>query len=243
VVIPALNEARSLPATLDALAAHAPDAEVVVVDAGSTDGTLDAARGHASDVRLVAPGGLLTRGAAMNAGAAAATGDVLWFLHADTAPGPDHPAGIRRALRDPKVVGGAFEFGFRERHPGLTFVVVVNRVRYRLRKRFYGDQGIFVRREAFESVGGFPEAPLMEDSRLCGKLRRVGRLKLVRPVLRTSARRFLSGGVMRVFRLDVRIWWTDLVGGDVERFAERYRAENLREPGGRCPSDTGRRAS
>ena len=82
-----------------------------------------------------------------------------------------------------------------------------------------------------------------------GELRRIGRLKITRPVLRTSARRFLVGGVMKVFWLDVRIWWTEFVGGDVERFANRYRAENLggpgrlREPGGRCPSGTGRRAS
>jgi hypothetical protein len=184
----------------------------------------------------------------MNVGAAAAGGAVLWFLHADTAPAAGHVAALRRALSNPRVVGGAFEFGFRERSFGLRIVEWVNRARYRTRKRFYGDQGIFVRRSAFEAVGGFPEAGLMEDARLCRDLRRLGRLRIVRPVLRTSARRFLDGGVWRVFWLDIRIWWTDFVGGDVQRWAARYRAANLEapeatEPGDRCPSGSGRRAS
>lgn len=227
VVIPALNEATDLPATLNALAAHAPEAEVVVVDAGSRDGTRDLVRDHPSRPRLIAPGGLLTRGAALNAGAAAAGGEVLWFLHADTPPGPGHVAMIRAALGDPNVLGGAFEFGFREKHWKLSVVVFINRVRYRLRKRFYGDQGIFIRRAALERVGGFAEYPLMEDAHFCRDVQRYGRLRLIRTVLPTSARRFLNGGVFTVLWFDVRVWWRDLLGRDVQRFAERYRKENL----------------
>jgi len=227
VVIPALNEAADLPATLQAIADHAPDAEVVVVDAGSRDATPAVVRDHPTRPRLVAPGGLLTRGAALNAGAAAASGDVLWFLHADTPPRPGHVDRIRNALGDPGVLGGAFEFGFRETHWKLGVVVFINRVRYRLRKRFYGDQGIFLRREALERVGGFPEYALMEDAHLCRNVQRHGRLRLIRSVLPTSARRFLNGGVFTVLWLDVRIWWLDLLGRDVQRFAARYRKENL----------------
>ena len=76
-------------------------------------------------------------------------------------------------------------------------------------------------------VGGFAEYGLMEDAHLCRDLERIGKLVLVPSILPTSARRFLAGGVLRVLWLDVRIWLTDQVGGDVQRFAERYREENL----------------
>jgi len=227
VVIPALNEAAALPAILDRLAEHAPGAEVVVVDAGSQDDTVSIARAHPSRPVMIRPGGLLTRGAAQNAGAAAATGEIFWFLHADTHPRAGQVERLRAALGNPRVVGGAFEFGFRERARDLAVVTLANRVRYRIRPRYYGDQGIFARRTAFEAVGGFAGYALMEDAHLCRDLGRRGRLVLIRSILPTSARRFLAGGVLRVLWFDVRVWLTDMTGGDVQRFAARYRAENL----------------
>ena len=227
IVIPALNEAAALPATLDRIALYAPNAQVVVVDAGSRDGTNAVARAHSSRPVVIRPGGLLTRGAAQNAGAAAATGSILWFLHADTHPRAGHVDHIRAALENPRVVGGAFEFGFRERARHLAVVTLINRVRYRIRPHYFGDQGIFVRRAAFEALGGFAEYGLMEDAHLCRDLCTLGRLVLIRSILPTSARRFLAGGVFRVLWFDIRIWLTDVIGGDVQRFAARYQMENL----------------
>jgi len=228
IVIPALNEAAALPATLDRIALHAPDAEVVVVDAGSRDGTEAVARAHSSRPVVIRPGGLLTRGTAQNAGAAAATGAILWFLHADTHPQAGQVDRLCTTLENPHVVGGAFEFGFRERARHLAVVTLINRIRYRIRPHYFGDQGIFVRRAAFEALGGFAEYGLMEDAHLCRDLCRFGRLVLIRSILPTSARRFLTGGVLRVFLFDTRVWLTDMTGGDVQRFAAQYRTENLR---------------
>ena len=79
----------------------------------------------------------------------------------------------------------------------------------------------------FERLGGFPEYELMEDAHFCRDMQRLGRLRLIRSVLPTSARRFLQGGVLTVLWFDARIWWTDLVGGDVQAFAAAYRESNL----------------
>ncbi len=209
VVVPVLDEARRIGALLETLGRMAGVDEIVVVDGGSRDGTLDVVR-RAPAVRvLTAPRG---RGTQLNAGARAARGDVLLFLHADATPPPDAPTWIARALADPGVVAGAFRVHtVADAGPGwLAPLLRLADLRSRVTRCPYGDQAVFVRRESFERVGGFPDQPLMEDVELARRLRRVGRIRTVPAVVRVSGRRFAADPLrailaMRLFPLLYRL--------------------------------------
>lgn len=198
VIIPTLNEAVQLPGTLARVrAVLRPGDEIIVADGGSTDDTREIASRYGANV-IHSPRG---RGTQLNAGADAATGDVLLFLHADTHLPANAADLIGRALNDPAVLGGNFTLRFDA--PGLLprlFAAVYN-ARSRRSRLFYGDSAPFVRRSAFDAVGGYTEATLMEDYALCLALRaEAKRLRpdlplsqtlplLASPVV-TSARRF-----------------------------------------------------
>ena len=234
IVIPTLNESSHLPTTVEVVRKHASlDAghELIVADCGSVDGTGRMARRLGCRVVCSDPAPA-NRAAALDLGAAHATGDVLLFLDADTLAPRGYDASIHQALRDPRVVGGAFEFALDGARFGLRVVEWINRVRYRIRQRYYGDQGIFVRRSAFERIGGYGDLPIMEASNLCKRLRRIGRLRLVRKPMRTSPRRFLEGGILRVLAFDAKLWSLDLLGAPVRRFGSEYRASNVGRGGG-----------
>jgi rSAM/selenodomain-associated transferase 2 len=194
IIVPVLNEAASIERFLRCLRERAGDAEVIVVDGGSSDATVDLARNYC-DRCLPAPCG---RAVQMNAGARAASRDTFWFVHADC----EVPAGclqqISDALGQPEVVGGFF----RIRIPNRRFV-------YRLTDSFahyaglllrmrFGDHGIFCRRTAFEEIGGFPEVPLMEDAEFFCKLRRLGRIAIIPSRLISSPRRYEKIGPWRL---------------------------------------------
>lgn len=189
MIIPTLNEEQRLPATLANVAACAPGCELVIADGGSMDRTRDAVE-RASGPALVwldAPRG---RGAQMNAGAARARGDVLLFLHADTHLPPGADAMVERALADPRVVGGNFRVRFVPRAPMANLFTWCYNARTHARI-FYGDSAIFLRREAFEKLGGYRAARVMEDIELVRRMRRLGRLAYIREgEACTSTRRF-----------------------------------------------------
>ncbi len=191
IIIPTLNEEAALPETLRSIAQAAPCAEVLVVDGGSTDRTREVAEGfRALDVRwLGAPRG---RGNQMNAGAAAATGDVLLFLHADTTLPAGAQEMVRRVMEEPRILGGNFRIRFVPRAPLADLFTWCYNVRSHLHI-FYGDSAIFIRREVFQELGGYRAELLMEDIDLVLRLRRAGRLAYLRdaPVC-SSARRFQS---------------------------------------------------
>lgn len=222
IIIPALNEAAALPALLQALDALSGDREVLVADGGSHDATRDVAR--AASARLVtAPRG---RARQMNAGAEAARGDVLWFLHADSRPAPGALALIQRALARPETVGGCFRLQFDAPHPGLRLIAWGSHLRARHLGLVFGDQGLFVRRSAFRAAGGFPDIELMEDWALSRRLARVGRLAALSEPIVSSARRFTAGGVWTTFWLMQRIKRLYALGvppGELRRIYERKR--------------------
>jgi rSAM/selenodomain-associated transferase 2 len=228
VIIPTLNEARYLGAAVGLVRSRAVlgvSHEIIVADCGSTDGSAElAAR---LGVRVVEESPRLdSRAAALNAGAARATGDVLLFLDADTQAPKGYDRAIERALRDPHVVGGAFEFALDGAEIGLRIVELINRVRYRIWPYFYGDQGIFVRAEVFRRLGGYPCRQIMEASDLCRKLNRKGKLVLIHKPIKTSPRRFVEGGVYRVLAHDVRIWLLDMMRFSTEGYGAAYQREN-----------------
>src|SRR5262249_33082818 len=151
---------------------------------GDPEGTTSAAAGRA---RVLWPGGS-TRAALMNAGAKEARGDAFFFVHADSFPPPAAISLIRDVLSDPGVVVGAFAHQFTEPRWRLRIISGITRVRYRLTRRYYGDQGIFVRAGVFRRIGGYRDLALMEDVEVTRRLTREGRTVLIRMPLRTSGR-------------------------------------------------------
>jgi len=189
VVIPTLDEAARIGSRLAELTQGSAD-EVVVADGGSRDATVEIAQRAGARIVLAARG----RGPQMNAGARAATGDVLLFLHADAALPPDARDWIARALTDPAVVAGAFRLHTvaDDGRNWLGPFLRIADIRSHVTRIPYGDQALFVRRAVFERVGGFPAEPLMEDVALSRRLRREGRLVTVPAYVRVSGRRFLK---------------------------------------------------
>jgi rSAM/selenodomain-associated transferase 2 len=198
VIIPILNEAKTIAVTLRALLPLGPS-ELFIVDGGSSDNTPEICRQLNVEV-LTAPRG---RAAQMNCGARRATGDVLLFLHADTRLPPSAFNDIRDALSDPRFVGGRFDIQLDGDHWMLRLIGAMISLRSRLSKVGTGDQGIFVRREVFQRMGGFPEIPLMEDIALGRALKRLGEVACLRSKVITSARRWESDGVWRTI---IRLW-------------------------------------
>jgi len=189
VIIPALNEAADIGA---AVASALEAAEVIVVDAESTDDTAAEAR-RAGAFVIRAPRG---RGGQMDSGAMQAKGDVLVFLHADTLLPKGWQEGVRAALADKRVVAGAFRLSVAA--PGMRFRLLeaLANSRARVLGLVYGDQAIFARKEAFFSAGGFRKLPLMEDVDCVRRLRGQGRVVLLKESVATSKRRWEKRGVV-----------------------------------------------
>jgi rSAM/selenodomain-associated transferase 2 len=230
IIIPTLNEAGYLPAAIAQArcrAVLAPPHEIIVADCGSGDGTAELAVELGTRLVRRRPA-LASRAAALNSGAAEATGDVFLFLDADTIVPQGYDRAIQQALIDPHVIGGAFEFALDERQWGLRLVEILNRVRYRIWPLYYGDQGLFVRSSVFRRVGGFLEQRLLEASEFCKRVSRLGKLTLLRKYMKTSSRRFIEGGIYRVLARDAWIWWLDLLGRPTEKFASGYQEDNHR---------------
>ncbi len=192
IVIPVFNEAQLIDSFLQRLLRQPGDFEVIVADGGSEDGTRDVLS-RLPDVKkiFVAKG----RGKQMNEGAKVARGEILLFLHADTALPPRGLQKVREALSDPTVIGGCFRLCFD--HPGVIFRILALGSRINHTYFTYGDQGLFLRSLTFKKIGGFRNIPVMEDLEIQKRLRSLGRfVKIPDPVL-TSARRYLQNGPLR----------------------------------------------
>ncbi|MBI2080654.1 MAG: glycosyltransferase family 2 protein [candidate division NC10 bacterium] len=241
IVIPARSDAAALGETLAALdrLAGREAAEVLVCAAGDPAGVEPAVAGRA---RLLWPTGS-TRAALLDAGGSAARGEVLFFLHADSVPPENAFALIANALSDPNVVGGAFEHCFAEPGWSLRAISAINRLRYRLTRNYYGDQGIFVRAATFRRMGGYRGLGVMEDLDFSRRLKRVGRTVLIRVPLRTSGRRFLARGPWRTFFFIVWLLLLYTLRRDTQRYAERWRGPADLTPGSPWPGVGLRRAA
>lgn len=206
IIIPALNEERTIASVLRSLARQEliSEAQVIVVDGGSVDGTVDVAYGFPF-VEVVRTGPGRTR--QMNAGAAAAAAPVLWFLHADsTIPEPLTITHLVAAARIPDVVGGAFRYHLRGDDPYYKVVNVLVNVRARLLRRPYGDQGTFVRADVFRAIGGFRDLKSCEDLDLVLRLQKEGRFVLLKQPVETSARTWQRHGKIRTTVFHVSQW-------------------------------------
>ena len=194
IIVPVFDEAPNIEQFLRNLRGRAAGAEIIVVDGGSRDRTFELARDHCDQCLRSARG----RALQMNTGAAAASGDIFWFLHADSEVPVDCIQQISDVLSNPEIVGGFF----RIRIPSKRFV-------YRLTDSFahyaglflqmrFGDHGFFCRRVVFQEIGGFPELPLMEDGEFFRKLRRRGGIAIISSCLISSPRRYEEIGPWRL---------------------------------------------
>jgi rSAM/selenodomain-associated transferase 2 len=183
VIIPTLNEESCLAATLAAVRNLHPH-EILVADGGSTDRTVEIASG-AAQVMHSQKG----RGTQQRTAASQASGDVFWFLHADTIPGPGALAAIRECMDVSTNAGGNFSLGFDGAGPSAGQLTQIYPW-LRLLGLFYGDSGIFVRKAVYLQAGGFQPYPLFEDVDLVRRIRRIGEFQTVRERLTTSSRRF-----------------------------------------------------
>ncbi|MGE0821257.1 MAG: TIGR04283 family arsenosugar biosynthesis glycosyltransferase [Candidatus Binatia bacterium] len=198
IIIPTLNEAPTIAQSLSRLR-HEDSCELIVVDGGSSDGTAELARPHADKILPTAKG----RARQMNVGARAASGDVLLFLHADTILPAGFTSAIEEALRDPQVVGGRFDVRLNAAGWPFRMIETMMNLRSRLTRISTGDQAIFVRREVFQQIGGYPDIALMEDLELSRALKRAGKVACLRERVVTSARRWQQHGV---FRTILQMW-------------------------------------
>lgn len=233
IVIPVRNDAAALGRTLDCLEAVVgmDRAEVIVAASGDSPGTERAIAGRA---QLLWPPGS-TRSALMNAGAAAARGEIFFFLHADSLPPANAFALIEQTLSNDKVAGGAFEHCFAEAGWSLLAITWINRIRYRLTHNYYGDQGIFVRAAVFRQMRGYKNLRLLEDLDFTQRLKRAGRSVFVPVPLRTSGRRFLARGPWRTFFFIVWLLFLHTLRLDTERYADQWLGPSDRPPGSPWP--------
>lgn len=220
VVIPTRDEAQAIGSLLHDLAsARAAGHELIVVDGGSQDGTVAIAERSADRVLTAATG----RASQMNAGANAASGQILWFLHADTRVPTQAIQSIIDAI-DAGLPWGRFDVSLSG--PSWAFRIIESMMN--LRSCFTaiatGDQGIFVTRELFNRLGGFPNQPLMEDVAISRQLRKHRKPACIRSArLQTSSRRWEQNGTLQtiwlMWRLRLRYW----LGADPAALARRYR--------------------
>jgi len=193
IIVPVLNEAPVLRPFLSHLRQRAVGAEIVVADGGSSDGTSDHAQGFC-DQLVVSEASRATQ---MNAGARAARGDILWFVHVDAKVPWGCLEEIERIMDDPNVAGGFFRI---QLPPAYIYRLTDSFAHYAgilLRMRC-GDHGIFCRRAAFLAVNGFPKVPLMEDVEFFRRLRRHGRVRYSRKRILASPRRYETIGPVRL---------------------------------------------
>lgn len=219
IVLPVLNEAAHIVACLEALQPlRSQHCELIIADGGSRDQTVAFAEPLADRV-IISPKG---RAAQMNTGAQQASNAILWFLHADSQPPPAAANLIRIALSDPHRHWGRFDVRLSGRQSGLRVVETLMNVRSRLTGIATGDQGIFVRRERFEQIGGYPPIALMEDIALSRSLKRHSQPVCLRQPLMTSSRRWERDGIARTILLMWRLRLAYFLGVDPARLARIY---------------------
>ena len=218
-MIPALNEAAAIGATLAALGPlRGRGHEVIVVDGGSDDRTRSIAAAFADRVLLSRRG----RATQMNAGAAIAAGDVLLFLHADTRLPANADASIARALSRDRH-WGRFDVAIEGDSAWLPVVARAMNVRSRITGIATGDQAMFVTRAAFHAAGGYPDLPLMEDVALSKRLAQAaGRPACLRDIACTSGRRWDERGALRTIAMMWHLRFAFLRGADIGAIAQRY---------------------
>ncbi len=219
IIVPVRNEEALIADAVQRLRRDFDDCELLVVDGASTDATVKLAAPHARVMGTAAG-----RALQMNEGARHTSGDVLWFVHADTVIAPGALAELRAALTDPGIVGGGLTLRFDARSAGLDYLAWTSNQRARRLHWIFGDQAMFVRRDVFNAAGGFPPLPVMEDLELSRQLHRHGRLAVLPATSTASARRILAHGTWRMVTFMQYLKVLHFAGVSPQRIARRYEA-------------------
>ncbi|MYS23803.1 transferase 2, rSAM/selenodomain-associated [Streptomyces sp. DvalAA-14] len=219
IIVPVLNEEATIHGALSRLRRGFPDCELIVVDGGSTDATVELAAPLSTVIA-----GERGRARQMNEGARHASGDILWFVHADTAVDPDALSQIRVALADPAVVGGGLSLRFDRRTPALNYLAWTSNARARRLHHIFGDQAMFIRRTDFDALGGFPALPIMEDLEMSRRLHKRGALRVVPATSTASSRRLTAHGTWRMIAFMQYLKLLYFAGVDPEAIQVRYTA-------------------
>jgi hypothetical protein len=223
VIIPTLNEAEHLEATLASIENDG-SVEILVVDGGSSDGTVNLAKSFA--VRLLAT--KAHRAKQANAGGLAASGDILLFLHADTRLPPGYNTYVRNILQRPGVVAGAFALSIDGPQIGLRIIERLANVRSHVFHLPYGDQALFLKRDQFRSMKGFPDMVIMEDFVFIQRLKTKGKIAIAPVAVKTSPRRWLKIGILKATLINQAILLAYFLGSEPDRMVRWYRKKGLR---------------
>jgi rSAM/selenodomain-associated transferase 2 len=224
IIIPALNEAANIEDVIITIQPST-NTEIIVVDGGSQDDTVAIAESLGVKVISSSPG----RAVQMNTGAVAASGEILLFLHADTRLPAGFDVMIRSALQQPGIVAGAFNLRIDASGWGMRLVEWGVKARSHFWQIPYGDQAIFLTKDIFQQIGGFPELPIMEDFELIRRLRRIGKITIIQESVITSARRWLRKGIFKTTLINQIVIIAYLLGVSPERIRSWYRQEKFRK--------------
>jgi len=218
VIIPTLNEAFMIRQTMAGIRPNK-YTEIIVVDGGSEDGTAEIAESFGAKVLRTSA----SKAAQMNTGAAIAGGDVLLFLHADTRLPENFADCVLAAAHQEGFCAGAFSLGIESPKKGLRLIEQIANWRSRFLQMPYGDQALFVSRDLFEEIGGYPDYPIMEDFELIRRLKQKGKITILPQPVHTSPRRWQNLGIFKTWMLNQLIIAAYYSGIPPHRLAHWYR--------------------
>ena len=222
VIVPVLNESERITGLISSLKSLDGEKEIIISDGGSTDGTKQKLSALRNITLINSPSG---RARQMNAGAEISSGNILWFVHADSQVSPSSLNDIERAISD-GAIGGFFRLKFYD--AGDCFMRFIERTSHTRAKNFcliFGDQGLFLRRDIFDELGGFADVSLMEDWEISRRLKRFHRLGLIHALdtlIGTSARRYIVNGRLKTWFTMNFVKALYILGTDTETLRRIY---------------------